>query len=135
MTKPITPTLVVCAAAALIAGLALARPGGPVTASSAPVETIYPSDEAAAGDQSATAAIEIVDFDFAGDLTVVADQPITVSNADSSPHTLTAVDDEFDSSVIDGGGTGQITAPASAGDYEFFCAIHPSMSGTLTVTP
>ena len=51
MTKPITPTLVICAAAALITGLALARPGDPPTASSAPPVTVYPSDAGAQDDQ------------------------------------------------------------------------------------
>ena len=133
MTRPITPTLVICAAAALVTGLALARPGDPPSASTAPVETTSPTDSAAAGDPSAPAAIEIVDFAFEGDLTMLAGQPVTVSNVDAEAHTLTATDGEFDSSVIDGGGAGQIIAPATEGIYEFFCAIHPSMTGALDV--
>ena len=35
--------------------------------------------------------------------------------------------------VIGGGESGSLVAPTAPGSYAFFCALHPSMTGTLTV--
>ena len=56
-----------------------------------------------------------------------------MSNADAAAHTLTAKDGAFDTGSVDQGTTVSFTAPAAPGTYEFFCEIHPSMTGSLVV--
>jgi plastocyanin len=55
-------------------------------------------------------------------------------NEDPFDHTVTAADGAFDSGAMAAGDTFSRTFD-SPGTYEYFCAIHPSMSGTVTVTP
>ena len=56
-----------------------------------------------------------------------------MSNADAAAHTLTAKDGAFDTGSVDQGAITSFTAPAVPGTYEFFCEIHPSMTGSLVV--
>jgi plastocyanin len=55
-------------------------------------------------------------------------------NEDLFAHTVTARDGAFDSGTMDGGDTFSQTFEAP-GSYDYFCAIHLSMTGTVTVTP
>ena len=72
-------------------------------------------------------------FDFSEDITVAAGTTVVVRNDDGATHTLTADDGSFDTGSIDAGGTGEITLSA-AGTFTFHCEVHPSMTGTITVT-
>jgi plastocyanin len=78
--------------------------------------------------------VTIRGFAFEGDLTVHTGVTVEVNNADAAPHTLSAVDGTFTTPTIAGGGSSTFTAPATPGSYPITCHIHPSMSGTLTVT-
>lgn len=78
------------------------------------------------------AAITIEGFKFTN-ATAAPGADVAIANNDGSAHTVTAEKDEFDSGNIAGKAEGKITAPDKAGDYPFFCAIHPNMKGTLTV--
>ena len=40
---------------------------------------------------------------------------------------------DFDTGRLGQNGTQSVAAPAAPGSYVFFCAIHPSMVGTLVV--
>ena len=75
-------------------------------------------------------------------LTVKKGDAINVENKDSSPHTVTSgtgVEDPnagkmFDTSIITPAGSAQVaTADLEAGEYDFHCAVHPFMTGTLRV--
>lgn len=46
---------------------------------------------------------------------------------------VTAKDHSFDTGNIAGHATGTFTAPTASGSYPYICAIHPFMTGTLTV--
>ena len=81
----------------------------------------------------AAAAIEIADFSFSGSRTATAGAVVQVSNADGTAHTLTARDGAFDTGAVDAGTTVAFTAPGAPGTYDYFCAIHPSMTGSLVV--
>ena len=75
-------------------------------------------------------------------LTVTKGEVITVTNDDTVPHTATSGDGPqdpnsaklFDTSIIMAGETGQIdTASLEAGNYAYYCTVHPFMKGTITV--
>lgn len=75
--------------------------------------------------------ITIAGFEFEG-ATVAAGATVSVTNEDSTTHTVTSEDDLFDVSVS-GGESGELTAPDEPGSYAYRCAIHSSMQGTLVV--
>jgi plastocyanin len=77
--------------------------------------------------------ITIENFSFQG-ATVAAGSTVTVDNKDSTTHTVSADDGEFDTGNVSGGSTATFTAPSEAGSYQFHCNIHSNMMGTLTVT-
>ena len=63
---------------------------------------------------------------------------MTWTNLDNAPHTSTSGDSPVKSDVWDTGtlttnNSGSITF-SEAGTFAYFCAIHPSMIGTVTVT-
>jgi plastocyanin len=76
----------------------------------------------------------ISNFAFAPQaIEVEVGQEITWTNEDSAPHTVTATSGaEFDSGTMEQGATYSWKA-TKAGTVEYFCAIHPSMTGTITV--
>jgi plastocyanin len=82
---------------------------------------------------AAQATIEINSFQFSGQGRVAPGGTVRVVNNDSAPHTATARNRSFDTGTIAGGATGSFTAPSQPGTYQFFCAVHPSMTGTLIV--
>jgi plastocyanin len=67
-------------------------------------------------------------------MTVKAWSTVTWTNEDTARHTITADDGSFDSGSIGSGATYQQTF-ATAGTFAYHCAIHPSMTATITVTP
>ena len=77
-------------------------------------------------------AIEGVQFRPA-ELTVPAGTEVTWTNDDPTAHTVTADDDGFDSGVLDPGQTFSWTFETT-GTVTYFCAIHPDMRGSITVS-
>lgn len=78
--------------------------------------------------------IEIKDFMFnPPTLTVRAGEKITWINRDDEPHTVVSVGKKFQkSSALDT--DQQFTVIAGApGTYEYFCSVHPKMTGTIVV--
>ena len=92
------------------------------------------SDTAAATAPTATAGITIQNFAFGDPITVAAGQAVVVTNSDGVAHTWTSTDAVFDSRSIAGGGGSFTFSFDEAGEYSFFCAIHPTMTGSITVT-
>ena len=146
MTSRVSIPLIICIAAAAVAiyGLTLS-PSEPEVqqavvaeaeaSASSNTDTASPSGTAEAAGVAEAAAIEIANFDFTAGVTVSAGQRIDVTNIDSAPHTLTSVDGLFDTGNLGQNDTATITAPLEPGTYAFFCEIHPSMVGELTVEP
>jgi plastocyanin len=94
--------------------------------------------EASGGSQSAegTVAIKAVDIKFKPEqATAKVGQKVTWTNDDQIAHTVTAKDgpEKFDSGTLEGGDTFSFT-PKKAGSYPYVCLIHPSQTGTLTVS-
>jgi plastocyanin len=89
-----------------------------------------PSSTSAEADSEAT--ISMVDFAFTGATAVAVGDTVTVTNEDSVAHTWTAVGGEFDSGSLAGGDSFEHTFD-EAGEYDFFCSVHPDMTGSITV--
>lgn len=86
-------------------------------------------DSAAGGD-----AVAIVDFNYEpADLEVAAGTTVTFTNEDGFAHTVTAKDKSFDSGNMDEGASFDHTFE-EPGTYDYLCAIHNSMTGTVTVS-
>jgi len=60
-------------------------------------------------------------------------QTVSWHNADNIPHTATGT--SFDTGIIAPGATSAPIMFSAANSNGYHCAIHPSMVGTLTVTP
>lgn len=67
---------------------------------------------------------------------VGAGETLTVSNLDSVRHTVTSPDGRWEEVSVEGNATASLAVPAdlAPGIYQFVCAVHPSMSGQLTVS-
>ncbi len=80
-----------------------------------------------------SADISIVDFSFdPSSKTVQVGQKVKWANNGQAPHTTTSDDGTWDSGTLQPGDTFSFTF-TSAGTYSYFCSIHPSMHGTITV--
>ncbi|MFF3172229.1 cupredoxin domain-containing protein [Streptomyces sp. NPDC057900] len=79
--------------------------------------------------------VSIKDFKFRpAKQTVAPGARITVTNDDTTTHTMTATKGKaFDTGDIAPGKSATFTAPSKAGAYPYDCTIHPFMTGTLTV--
>lgn len=104
-----------------------------VAVAPSPTPTASPTPIPNPGDPPANAVITISNFTYTGDLRVRAGATVTVRNADTAPHTLTAVDGSFTTPVIQPGGSATFVAPAVGKVYAIMCNIHASMSGSITV--
>ena len=78
-------------------------------------------------------AVSIAGNAFPADITSTVGQTVTFTNEDSVPHTVTLDDGSCDTDTIAAGASAGLTF-AEAGSYPFHCTIHPSMTGTVTVS-
>ncbi len=78
---------------------------------------------------------DIKGYEFApGDITVAVGDTVTWTNSDTAPHTVTSTGGgPLDSPTMQKGDTWGFTF-TQAGSYPFYCAVHPDMKGTVTVT-
>ena len=79
-------------------------------------------------------AASIVNFAFTpANLTVPKGSTVRWTNTDSAAHTVTADSGGFSSSTLADGGTFSHEF-TTTGTFAYHCAIHPSMTGTVTVS-
>ena len=85
-------------------------------------------------DSSKQNRIEIKDFAFnPKTLTVKSGEKITWINHDDEPHTVVSVEKQFKkSTALDTDQEFTITVGAP-GTYDYFCSVHPKMTGTIVV--
>jgi plastocyanin len=67
-------------------------------------------------------------------LTVKPGTTVTFRNDDDIPHLVVANDSSFRSKALDTGDTYEFTF-TKAGDFAYFCGLHPHMQGKITVAP
>ena len=105
--------------------------GGPAVAE--PTDEV-PAPSAVAPAAGTAGEVAIVDLTFQPDtIEVAAGSSVTWRNDDAFDHTVTASEGAFNSGIM---GEGQEFSQAfdTPGTFEYFCAIHPSMTGTVVVS-
>jgi len=86
---------------------------------------------APAGAEDMTAKIE--NFTFVPQrMTIKAGTTVTWTNADDIPHSVVSTTKAFRSKVLDTDDRFSFTF-GTAGTYDYFCSLHPHMTGTIVV--
>jgi plastocyanin len=88
------------------------------------------ADEAKAATQDTKVMIDNFTFEPA-QLTVKVGTTVTWTNRDDIPHTVVSAG-KFRSKTMDTDGTFSFTF-TTAGDYKYFCSLHPHMTGAIKV--
>ena len=84
---------------------------------------------------AADAQVKIANFTFdPPTLTVKAGTTVTWVNDDDIPHLVTEKDGKFHSSALDTNDKFSQTF-STAGTVEYYCALHPKMTGKIVVEP
>jgi plastocyanin len=87
----------------------------------------------AAQENNAAASITIDNFSFTPkEITVAAGTTIAWVNHDDVPHTLVSPDKKFRSKALDTDDQFSFTF-TDAGTYNYFCSVHPIMTGEVIV--
>jgi plastocyanin len=95
--------------------------------------TTLPAASARAAETEVKIEVKIDNFAFAPQRIVVqAGTTVTWTNADDAPHTVVATTKLFKSSALDTTDKFSFTF-ATPGTYEYFCSLHPHMTGTVVV--
>jgi plastocyanin len=83
---------------------------------------------------SGAAEVDIVNFSFnEAETTVKVGDTVSWTNSENGiQHTTTANEGLWASGALDSGGVFEFTF-TEPGTYSYFCSIHPSMTGTITV--
>jgi plastocyanin len=85
------------------------------------------------GAQNAPSSVAIDNFTFTPQrLTVKAGATVTWTNNDDIPHAIAAVNKLFRSKALDTDDGYSFTF-ATPGTYDYFCSLHPRMTGTIVV--
>ena len=81
------------------------------------------------------AAVETIRFDTdAIEAPAGEDFCIEFTNNDTAPHDIGIIDNDFEGDIVQPGDSIVYVVPAmEAGEYTFYCTLHPQMTGTLTV--
>ncbi len=81
------------------------------------------------------AEITIDNFTFApAELKIFAGTTVTWINHDDIPHSVVEENKQFRSKALDTGDSYSFTF-ARAGNYDYFCGLHPHMTGKIIVAP
>lgn len=115
------------------------EPTDPAPAATAAPATDGPAETDTAADTAADTAGVTVDIRQSRfeptDVQVAVGATVTFVNSDPFAHTVTSRDgsaQQFDSGNLGEGERFEVTFD-EAGTYDFFCQIHPTMRGTITV--
>lgn len=107
--------------------------GDDSTGGTAPEAASEASEPAPSGEAARAEKVKIVEFVYGPDpVTVQTGGKVIWQNEDTAPHTATADDGSFDTGTIEKGKIKSETFK-QAGTFTYFCAIHPTMHGTVEV--
>jgi plastocyanin len=105
---------------------------GPALSAPKP-NTLQTGAPASAQQAPTTAEVKIDNFSFGpATLTVAVGTTVTWVNHDDIPHTVVSTDKAFKSKVMDTDEKFSFTF-TKAGEYPYFCGIHPKMTGKVVV--
>jgi len=86
-----------------------------------------------ASNVKADATMDITSFSYK-DVTLPAGGTLALKNTSGATHTFTPDNEgDFKQTDVNDGETVTVKAPTEPGEYKFHCAIHPNMTGTMTV--
>lgn len=86
-----------------------------------------------AQENPATNGVSIDNFSFTPmEMTISKGTQVTWVNKDDVPHTVVSIDHKFKSKALDTGEQFSFTFQ-DAGTYEYFCSVHPKMTGKIIV--
>ncbi|HEX5631474.1 MAG TPA: cupredoxin domain-containing protein [Acidimicrobiia bacterium] len=102
------------------------------TPTTAGVTTTVPAPTTTAG--AAGANVSVSNFAFAPNSPEVALGGTVTFTVVSGTHTITSDSGAWAPSGGIGEGSSFTVTPDAAGEFDFFCEFHPSMTGTITVT-
>jgi plastocyanin len=92
-----------------------------------------PRSVATAEEKPKTNAVTIDNFSFAPmQLEIPAGTQVTWINKDDVPHTVVSLDHKFKSRALDTDESFSFTFQ-TPGTYEYFCSVHPKMTGKIVV--
>jgi len=121
------------ATAALAASLLLAGAVAAQSASGSPAASMAMSPAPSMAPAASATAVTISGFAFGpASISIPVGSTVTWTNQDGTAHTVTADDGSFDSGSLAQGATFSQTFD-TPGTYTYHCAIHSSMTGTVTV--
>jgi plastocyanin len=134
-------SLVLIMAAAFVAGCGFggdevvsSHPAGPPAAPAAQMPGMkMPAEQSMSSETANANEVVIQNFLFQpSTLTVKAGTKVTWINRDDEPHTATDTESRFGSKALDTGDrfTTEFTKP---GTYNYYCALHPKMTGKIIV--
>lgn len=105
-----------------------------LVASTAALPLLATAAKAASHAAHETHTVKITDFAFSpANLTIAAGDSVVFVNEDGAPHTATADNGGFDTGRLSRGQSATLTFNA-AGTFSYFCAVHPHMKGSITIS-
>ena len=109
------------------------RVAAALTVAAFAVAATLPAASARAAETEVKIEVKIDNFAFAPQRIVVqAGTTVTWTNADDAPHTVVSTTKLFKSSALDTEDRFSFTF-ATPGTYDYFCSLHPHMTGTVVV--
>ncbi|CAN5347535.1 hypothetical protein BH09PSE3_BH09PSE3_05220 [soil metagenome] len=82
-----------------------------------------------------TVSVQIKNFAFVpAVLTISPGTTVTWTNVDEDPHSVVSTTKTFRSAALDTNGKFSFTF-TKAGDFAYFCSLHPHMTAKITVKP
>lgn len=110
--------------------------GSDSTAAAVPSSTAVPTSSlpstVVTDDGTLVSSITISDFSFSGAANVPVGTTVTATNQDGVTHTWTSDDDLWDSGPLRNDESFEFTFD-QPGTYTYFCKIHNTMTGSITV--
>ena len=124
----VLPVVALPAAVTVAVGASTAAAQAVATAAAMPAAAVP-----AAATPAAVMEVKIDNFKFGPEaLTIPVGTTVTWTNRDDIPHTVVSTEGVFKSKVLDTDEKFTYTF-AKAGTYEYFCSIHPKMTGKVVV--
>ncbi len=99
--------------------------------------SVAPTSQPAVQPTSAGGEVEVAITNFSfepAQLSVPVGTAIKWTNKDNVPHTVTSATGDWDSGQLSNGQSFSRTF-TQAGTFAYQCTVHPTMKGTITVTP